>query len=75
MFFIQKKEINIGDRKKRKAIFHIPCSTLSSEDTCFQASYKNKVIVDELSKKDDIEEENKKSSKEDSDGEFSVQDF
>ena len=33
--FIQKKEIHIKDRKKEKAIFQIPYSTTTSEDTRF----------------------------------------
>ena len=65
--FIQKKEIYIGDTKKREIVSHILCSITPFKNAHFQASSKGKTIVDESSKEDDTEYENKDSSEEKSD--------
>lgn len=74
--FIQKKEIHIGDTKKGETVSQIPCSTTLSEGTHFQASKKDKIVVDKSSEggdtKDDVRDT---SSEEESDKEPSDQDF
>lgn len=73
--FIQKKEIHIGDTKKREAVSLIPCTTTPSEDTRFRVSSKGKAVVEESSEEDDTKHENEDSSEEESDEVSSKQDF
>ena len=73
--YIQKKEIHIGDSKKREAIFQIPCSTTASGDTHFQASTKHKANVDESSDEEHREHEDGSSIEGESDDESSDQGF
>ena len=73
--YIQKKEIHIGNSKKGKAVFQIPCSTTAFENTRFQASTKNKANVDELSEEEDIEHKDGSSTEGESADESSDQVF
>ena len=54
--FIQKKEIHIGDTKKQETISQILYSTTVSKGTQFQANKKEKIVVDESSEEEDIED-------------------
>ena len=73
--YIQKKKIHIGDIKKGEALFQIPCSTTTSEDTRFQASTKNKTNVDESLEEEGIENKDRSSTKGELDNESSNQGF
>ena len=74
--FIQKKEIHIGDTKKGEAVSQISCSTTLSEGTQFQASKRDKVVVDESSNGETTESNIEDiSSENESDEESSDQDF
>ena len=73
--FIQKKEIHIGDIKKREVVSQIPCSTTSSEDTQFEASSKSQIDADESSEEEDIDSSDTYNSDEESEEELSDQDF
>lgn len=48
-FSYKKKEIYIENTMKREAVFQILCSINFSESTQFQASKKDKIIVDKSS--------------------------
>ena len=73
--FIQKKEIHIGDIKKREVVSQIPYSTTSSKETQLEASSKNQIDADESSEEEDMDSSDTYNSDEESEKELSDQDF
>ena len=59
--FIQKKEIHIGDIKKKEMVSKISYFTISSTDIHFQTSIKNKAIIDNSTEEDNTKHDNRNS--------------